>query len=633
MTDNNAGSKSAYGSYVQLGTFDEQDKTAKEDNTILHTHPRRRFLITKRDIIIVIVVLLIAFIIITTTLSLGLPKIREKKSKYYDISFPVSSSPIQIFQRAAVITDGIPCAAIGKQILQNGGSAVDSAVATLFCNGVVNPQSMGLGGGFLMTIFNKEQGIAEVIDARETAPLEATKYMFNGSSLLSQEGGLSVAVPGELRGYELAHQKYGKLNWSELVQPSVKLCEEGFEVSEHLSKYLNTYREKIVADPSLKEEFYNNVTGDVYKTHEILKRPILGNTLKVIAEHGADALYSGNLTQSLVDDIRSCGGIISEEDLQQYKALHKSAVTVELKDELETRVLHTAPPPGSGLILALILNILNGYNFTSEDMNSIDSAVLTYHRIVEAFKFSFAYRTRLGDSTYVNNTELLENLKSAEFAETLRKKISDTRTNEPNYYEPVLDETESHGTAQVSVWADNGDAVSATSTVNTYFGSLCRSPSTGIILNNAMDDFASPNITNYFGIPPAPANYIMPKKRPLSSMCPSILVNKENEVHMVMGGAGGSRIITAIAQAMIRVLWLGEDIKKATDAPRLHHQLFPNEIEYETDFPQIYRDKLKKYGHDIQLSSENSVVLGIVKEKGTLQANVDYRKGGSADGF
>lgn len=632
MTEPNASSKSTYGSYVQLSTFDDQDKSVKEEK-VLHTHRRRRFLITKRDIIIVIVVLLIAFIIITTTLSLGLPKIREKKLKYYNTSFVVSLSPMRHFNSAAVITDGIPCAKIGKEILQKGGSAVDSAISALFCNGVVNPQSMGLGGGFLMTIFSKEKGIAEVIDAREVAPFRASKYMFNGSSSLSQEGGLSIAVPGELKGYELAYQKYGKLNWSELIQPSIKLCEEGFEVSEHLARYLKDYKEKILADPSLKEAFYNNIRSDVYKAGEILKRPALGNTLKVIAEYGADALYLGNLSKSLVDDIRSCGGIISEEDLQQYNAVHESAITVELQDELETRVLHTAPPPGSGLILALILNILNGYNISSEDKESIDSSVLTYHRIVEAFKFSFAYRTKLGDSSYFNDTEILENLKSAEFAEALRKKISDTKTNEPEYYEPVMDDMESHGTAQVSVWADNGDAVSATSTINTYFGSLCLSSSTGILLNNAMDDFASPNITNYFGIPPSPANFIMPKKRPLSSMCPSVLVNKEKQVQMVVGGAGGSRIITAIAQVLIRTLWLGEDIKKATDAPRLHHQLFPNEIEYETGFPQIYLDQLKKYGHAIQPSSQASLVLGIVKKNGTLQANVDYRKGGSVDGF
>lgn len=592
-----------------------------------------RCLCIKRDVIIIALVTIAALILITTSIALGLPKIQEKKEKYFDVSFSESSSPLLTFNKAVVVSDGITCADIGKDILLKGGSAVDAALAALFCGGVVNPQSMGIGGGFLMTVYTRESQSSVVIDARESAPHKATKDMFQGNSSLSQEGGLSIAVPGELRGYWAAYQKFGNLSWKELIEPSIQLCTHGFKVSAHLAKHLHNLKEKILADDSLIKEFYNNETNDVYKEGETLKRPILGITLKEIADKGADVLYTGDLHQSFLEDLQKCGAIISESDLADYKPLIKPAVKTKL-DAPEPLTIYTVPPPGSGLILSLILNILSNYNITSKDFEDIDKATLSYHRIVEAFKFAFAFRTQLGDDAFVNITELVSNLQSKKFADSLRKQISDEKTHLPNFYKPMMETSNDHGTAHVSVFAENGDAVSVTSTINTHFGSLCRSPQTGIILNNAMDDFSSPNITNYFGLPASPANFIDPGKRPLSSMCPTLVVNDDGNVHMVVGGAGGTRIITSSALAMVRTLWLGEDIKKATDAPRIHHQLFPDTIQYEQEFPKIYLDKLKKtYGHASEVDPHASVFLGIVKDGEKLMTNVDYRKGGSASGY
>ncbi|XP_054713854.1 scoloptoxin SSD14-like isoform X2 [Uloborus diversus] len=591
-----------------------------------------RCLCTKRDTIIVMVVLLGAFILVTTSLALGLPKINEKRLQYLDTSFPVSASPISYFDKAVVVSDGGPCAKIGKDILQEGGSAVDAAIAALICDGVVNPQSMGIGGGFLMTVYIRESNTSFVVDARETAPKTASQNMFDSNSTLSQFGGLSIAIPGEVKGYWVAHQKFGKLPWKTLFQPSVKLCNEGFKVSRHLASKLQKLRERILADNSMRLEFFNNETQDILKEGEVLKRPVLGTTLNKIAEKGADILYTGELKDQLVEDISKCGGIITAEDLTNYKAVIKPSAKVQLNGPVKL-MLHTVPTPGSGLILSFILNVLSHYNMTADNFTNTDDAALMYHRIIEAFKFGFAHRSHLGDDAFVNVTEVLSNLQSKTYTENIWKQISDMETFPVNHYKPLQVISDDHGTAHVSVIAENGDAVSVTSTVNTYFGSLCRSSSTGIIFNNGMDDFSSPNITNYFDVPPSPANYIEPGKRPLSSMCPTIAVNNEGDVHMVIGSAGGTRMITASALSIIRNLWLSEDIKKATDAPRIHHQLLPNHLQFEDTFPKIYLDKLEDFGHITTKENQGSIFLGIVKENGKWQTNVDFRKGGSAEGY
>ncbi|KAG8194808.1 hypothetical protein JTE90_017249 [Oedothorax gibbosus] len=592
-----------------------------------------RCLCTKRDGVIVTLVLLSAFIIITVSLSLGLPKIEEKRLQYLNTSFPVSSSPLQRFSSAVVVTDGQPCAAIGRSILEQEGSAVDAALAAQFCNGVVNPQSTGLGGGFLMTIYNRMIKTAFVIDAKEVAPQNASKEMFASNPTLSKEGGLSIGVPGELRGLKLAYDSYGKLPWKTLVEPSIAICNDGFKVSEHLAHYLQLLKDRILADESMKSEFFNNATNDVYKAGETLKRPVLAKTLTEIANNGADALYTGSLKNGFLEDIKNCGGILTEADLSNYKPLLKPSVHVQLNSPEAPLTLHSVPLPGSGLILGLILKVLNYYNMTEANFRDTDEAALQYHRIVESFKFAFAHRTHLGDQDFLNITEIIANLQSEDYAKSIWKQISDEQTYPTSFYKPVMEITDDHGTAHVSVLAANGDAVSVTSSVNTYFGSMCRSPSTGIILNNVMDDFSSPNITNFFGVPPSPANFIYPGKRPLSSMCPAIAVDPQGDVRMVVGGAGGTRIITASAMGVLRTLWLSQDIKQATDAPRIHHQLFPNYIQHEAKFPKIYLDKLQKYGHASETEETPSVFLGIVKKGQNYETNVDFRKGGSADGF
>ncbi|XP_064461236.1 scoloptoxin SSD14-like isoform X2 [Ornithodoros turicata] len=587
---------------------------------------------TKRDCIIVLVVVAIAVIAIIVTLSLGLPVINEKRAQYFNITFSASSSPLRTFQKSAVIADAEPCAPIGSNILQIGGSAVDAAIAMLLCDGAANPQSMGIGGGLFMTVYINGSDAVEVIDGREAAPQDATADMFLGNSSLLHSGPLSVAVPGELKAYWTAHQKYGKLNWSSLIDPTVHLCRNGFPVGYHLAATLKDLRQEVLNEPTLRELFYNNNTQDIYKEGEYMRRPVLADTLEEIAKKGADEFYSGEIGRKFVEDVRRLGGLITEEDLKAYKVKVKAATKSTVSGGLK---LYSVPPPGSGAVLSMILNIMDGYNYTSasEDL-SIDDTTLMYHRFVEALKFSFAKRSYLGDEDFVNVSSHVADMLSRQYADSIREqKISDKETHEPEYYGPDGFNAENKGTAQVSVLAPNGDAVSATSTVNAYFGALLRSTSTGIILNNGMDDFSVENATNRFGVHWSPSNLIAPGKRPMSSMCPAILLDADGKVKIVYGGAGGTRITSAAALILFRNLYLKENIKQAIDGLRLHHQLFPNEIYYEKGFPRVLLDSLRDIGHRLKEEVEHSSFQGIVRlADGTVTANMDNRKRGSVEG-
>jgi gamma-glutamyltranspeptidase / glutathione hydrolase / leukotriene-C4 hydrolase len=221
----------------------------------------------------------------------------------------------------AIVSNGYECAEIGANILKKGGSAVDAAISVLFCEGISVPQSMGLGGGFLMTIYEKESGKVETLVAREEAPIKATADMFVGNGLLGQVGGLAVAVPGELKGYWEVHQKYGKLPWRQLIEPSINLCRVGSEATPKVASVLKLLHDRLLAEPSLREVFINPVTNVEWGEKELIKRPKLAETLEIIAQEGADAIYSksGSLLKPLLDDIKSFGGIITEDDFINYK--------------------------------------------------------------------------------------------------------------------------------------------------------------------------------------------------------------------------------------------------------------------------------------------------------------------------
>lgn len=274
-------------------------------------------------------------------------------------------------------------------MLKKGGSVADAAIATLFCEGVTCPQSMGLGGGFILTIYIKETNKAESLIARETAPAAATEDMF--VDVPSVNGPKAIAVPGELRGYWELHKKYGKLPWPELVQPTIELCRKGHRVTGYLDRILQRTKERIKVTPAMSEIYVNPATRDVWREGDSIKRLKLAETLEIVAKEGVDTIYNnGTIAQKLIGELNAMGAILTIEDLQNYKVRWQKPETAHV---LGNHVLYTTPLPATGILVTFMLNILEGY--------LPDKSSLTYHRIVEAMKYAYAKRSDLGDELFV----------------------------------------------------------------------------------------------------------------------------------------------------------------------------------------------------------------------------------------
>ncbi|XP_048773749.2 glutathione hydrolase 1 proenzyme-like isoform X2 [Ostrea edulis] len=616
--------------YRPLLSEDEEFISYDDKDSEQHYFRRKNMRRSKR--VCCFLILLIVIVTLVTLLIVVLWDDDESNKS----DFPISGTKLGKFRKAAIASDSKVCSDIGKNILRNEGSAVDAAIAILLCYGVVNPVSSGIGGGFFMTVYDSKSGTASVINARESAPLDSTETMYEKIHNSSEYGGLSIAVPGEIKGYMEAWNKWGKLPWKDLFKESIDLAENGFRITKHLAEKMESAEKVLRLDEDTWRHYSNPQTKKMLKEGDMIKFPELAETYKKLAANGGQAFYNvteGSLGFDILQDLKEKKSIIREEDLTQYNAKIEEPLKVTMKDG---SVLYSPRPPASGAVLSFILDILDGYNMTSQSLKTKESRLTAYHRMIEAFKFAYAQRSELGDPAFVPNvTEVVKNLTSREFANQIRRRIWDNTTHGTPYYGPVFDHKLKTSTAHLSVLGNDGIAVSVTTTVNLLFGSGVTGKRTGILFNDEMDDFSSPNITNAFGIPPSPSNFIRPGKRPLSSMCPAVLVDKTKKVKMVVGAAGGSRITTTTAYIAAHVLWFGYNIKEAVDARRLHHQLIPQIVYHEPEFPKFYVDGLIKKHHNVtQEDLGNSIANGIVKDGDWIYANNDFRRpGGSSAGW
>ncbi|XP_005288646.2 glutathione hydrolase 5 proenzyme isoform X1 [Chrysemys picta bellii] len=523
------------------------------------------------------------------------------------------------YLHAAVAADTEICSDVGRDILRRKGSAVDAAIAALVCTSVLNPQSMGLGGGVIFTIYNATTGEVVVINARETAPENINQDLLNQcNGLPLQIGSQWIAVPGELRGYEEAHRRYGRLPWKWLFEPTIELLTHGIRMPTTLSNFLShPVLQSFLKKSSLCQQFCKN--GVVLKPDAIIFWPALLKTLKNVAEKGAREFYEGKIAEDLVNDIRNESGSLTLRDLRNFQA----KVMTPLNISLGGYTMYSPPPPAGGAVLLFILNILKEFKFTPESLESTNGKIETYHRIAEALKFGNGQKPKLDDPQFSGIEEVtIQELLSNSFAELARNRIDDRGDHPNSFYNLSQTSNIGYGTAHVSVLAEDGSAVSVTSTINQPFGSMVYSPSTGIILNNELADFCK-----------KPRNKITSGEIPPSAMVPSILVSKDDNSKLVIGGSGGDLIISATALAIMNKLWFGYDLKHAISLPVLHAST-DNSIQFESGFEEAVKKGLLRRGHHEQNRTIFlNVVQGISKEGRCIFAYSDKRKRGESSGY
>ncbi|XP_027888998.1 glutathione hydrolase 5 proenzyme-like [Xiphophorus couchianus] len=509
--------------------------------------------------------------------------------------------PNGMFNKAAVAADNGNCSKIGRDILKGGGSAVDAAIAALLCTGIMNPQSAGVGGGAIFTVMDRS-GKVKVINSRETAPSKVDPDLLKSckNESIPRTGSKWIGVPGEIRGYELAHKLYGKLPWAALFQPTIKLAREGFPIPPVQGSGITDNRMK---NTSLRK-LYLDKTGTLLKTGDEIKFEKLADTLELIANKGADAFYTGRVAEDLVRDVQQEGGNLTLEDLASYKA----TVTEAWVAPVGEYQMYIPPPPSGGPLLSLVLNIMKGYQMNSAP-RSVDEKILFYHHYVEALKFANGQKKQY--------LQLAKNMTSSGFADELRLRIRDDRTNSPVYYN-FNKYPDSMGTTHVSVLAEDGSAVAVTSSINYKFGSKVYSSSTGVLLNNQLLDFCET------------ANSVSPGEQPPSSMTPVVLKSKSKT--LVIGAGGGRWITTGLASVLINHLWFGKSLKEAIDTPVVYVDS-QNTVKFESSLHKGVIEALEALGHNQTSEEFYNVVNAVEKKDDYICAVSDDRKRGEAAGY
>lgn len=526
----------------------------------------------------------------------------------------------------AVVTAHPEASKIGLEILEEGGNAVDAAIATQFALAVCYPVAGNIGGGGFM-IYRDSSGQVSALDFREKAPRKAFQDMYLDSDMnivkdASTLGALAVGVPGTVAGMEAAFFKGSRLkDWTKLLQPAIDIAENGFKLTARQAKNLNNNQGKFRKANVKASEF---VSGISFKAGQLFIQKDLANTLRLIQSNGADGFYKGPVAADIVRCMELQGGIITAEDLEDYTAKWRDPIAFDYK---EYRVFSMSPPSSGGVVLAQLLNAIEPYPISDwgfQDPRSI-------HLMVEAEKRAFADRSvHLGDPDFYPVP--VDTLISKDY--TLKR----METFDPSKAS-VIDSIsasalESEETTHFSIIDPWGGAVSVTTTLNTAFGSKVVVDGAGFILNNEMDDFSSKvGEPNFYGLVGAEANKIEAEKRMLSSMTPTI-VEKEGNLFMVVGTPGGSTIITSVFQTIVNVIEFNLDLVDAVHNCRFHHQWKPEFVFLEDGcLPEETRKTLSALGHELKSRSSIGRVEAILVDENSISAVADNRGDDDARGM
>lgn len=528
--------------------------------------------------------------------------------------------------RGMVATSHFLASEVARDVLSEGGNAVDAAAVAGFALAVTQPRSGNIGGGGFMLISDEESDEVIAIDYRETAPAAAFETMFQNESgdavtERSRFTHLAAGVPGTVAGLALALEKYGTLSLAEALAPAIRLAEEGFAVPPRFVTGLQEARERFEPWDASMTTFFKE-DGSAYEVGEIFRQPDLAATLKRIAEQGAREFYVGETAELIVAEMERHDGLITMEDMASYEPIIRepSHGTYRGYD-----IYAMSPPSSGGAHIVQMLNILEEYPIGELGFGSAESM----HLMAEAMKRAYADRSEfLGDIDFVDVP--LGGITSKEYAAELRNQIGDQATPSADIAPGNPFDYESNETTHFSIVDDGGLAVSNTYTINFSYGSGIVVDGAGFLLNNEMDDFsAKPGVPNAYGLIGGEANKVEPGKRMLSSMTPTI-VKQDGKNFLVTGSPGGSRIITTTLQVLMNVIDHDMNIQSAVSAPRMHHQWLPDEIRTEAGFSPDTLQLLEERGHNISLQPAMGAAQSIMIKDGMFFGGADPRRSTSS---